>query len=213
MADRHNLLELTADVVAAHVSNNRVAVGDVPALVANVHAALATLGAPPTETLPTKTKVPAVSVRASVKPDLITCLECGSKHKMLKRHLQTAHAITPADYRGLFGLPNSYPMVAPEYAQRRSELAKKSGLGSAGRGSRPEPQPQVETGQAAADEPQLATEGQEGTATTQPESGPTLEPGTKKSKLGSRSIKADTALEGGSPTRAKRRSRSSAQEA
>ena len=135
MADEQTLIELTADLVAAHVSNNKVAIGDVATLVANVHTAFATLGAPAPEPAPEK-KTPAVSVRASVKPDLITCLECGSKQKMLKRHLQTAHGLTPAEYRQQFGLPASYPMVAPDYAQQRSDLAKKIGLGFSRRGSK-----------------------------------------------------------------------------
>lgn len=138
MTDAPVLIELTADVVAAHVSNNQVAIGDVAALVANVHAALAGLGAPAPPAEPEK-KAPAVSVRASVKPEAITCLECGSKQKMLKRHLQTAHQLTPAEYRSRFDLPASYPMVASSYAQQRSELAKRIGLGSNGRGSKAPP--------------------------------------------------------------------------
>lgn len=138
MAHAETLIELTADLVAAHVLNNKVAIGDVAALVANVHAALSTLGAPAPAAAPEK-KAPAVTVRASVKPETLTCLECGSKHKMLKRHLQTAHQLTPAEYRGRFDLPASYPMVAPNYAQQRSELAKRIGLGSSGRGSKESP--------------------------------------------------------------------------
>ncbi|PSJ43336.1 MucR family transcriptional regulator [Allosphingosinicella deserti] len=135
MAQDPALIELTADVVAAHVSNNKVAIGDVATLVANVHAALSTLGAPAPPPEPEKIK-PAVSVRASIKPEAITCLACGSKQKMLKRHLLTAHQLTPAEYRSQFSLPASYPMVAPDYAQQRAELAKRIGLGSRGRGAK-----------------------------------------------------------------------------
>ena len=123
--------ELTADIVAAHVSNNSVAVGDLPTLISNVHAALAGLRSSAPEAAPT-TREPAVSVRSSVKPDVIICLICGSKNKMLKRHLNTAHGLSPAEYRSEFGLKQDYPMVSPEYARRRSELAKSIGLGTKG---------------------------------------------------------------------------------
>ena len=128
MTEEQSLIELTADIVSAHVSNNTVAISDVPALVRSVHAALAGLGEPEGAAEPEK-KVPAVSVRSSVKPDSIACLECGKKQKMLKRHLETAHGLTPAQYREEYGLPANYPMVAPNYAQQRAELAKKIGLG------------------------------------------------------------------------------------
>ena len=121
------LITLTSDIVAAHVSNNSVAVEDVPALITNIYGALAGLGreapaeAPPPE--------PAVSIRASVKPDYIVCLEDGKKMKMLKRHLMTAYNMTPEEYRARWNLPADYPMVAPNYAEKRRELAKKIGLG------------------------------------------------------------------------------------
>lgn len=137
MESDQRLVELTAGLVAAHVSNNKVSIGDVAVLVANVHAALTGVGAPPPEAQNEK-RTPAVSVRASVKRDAITCLGCGSKQRMLKRHLQVAHDLTPADYRSRFDLPASYPMVAPDYARHRSELAKRIGLGSSRRGSRAE---------------------------------------------------------------------------
>jgi predicted transcriptional regulator len=127
MPDEQTLIELTADIVAAHVSNNKVSIGDVPALLANVHAALTGLGKAPEPTVPKKT--PAVSLRASIKPDHIVCLECGAKQRMLKRHLQTAHGMTPEQYRSDFELPKTYPMAAPDYVQQRAELAKKIGLG------------------------------------------------------------------------------------
>ena len=122
------LLTLTADIVAAHVSNNSVAVNDLPNLIQNVHQALSGISAaaPAAEEKPQ----PAVSVRSSVKPDYITCLECGQRQKMLKRHLATAHGQTPAEYRQRFGLANEYPMVAPNYAEQRRTLAKSIGLGT-----------------------------------------------------------------------------------
>ena len=120
------LITLTSDVVAAHVSNNSVSVDDVPALIRNVYGALASLGvSEPEEERPE----PAVSIRASVKPDYIVCLEDGKKLKMLKRHLMTAYGMTPDDYRKRWGLPADYPMVAPEYAEKRRALAKEIGLG------------------------------------------------------------------------------------
>lgn len=127
-AEDHSLLTtLTADIVSAHVANNSVAVPDVSALIGNVYAALAGLGkvtapaAPPCE--------PAVSIRASVKPDYLVCLEDGKKLKMLKRHLMTHYQMTPEDYRTKWHLPATYPMVAPAYAEKRRTFAKQIGLG------------------------------------------------------------------------------------
>ena len=120
------LITLTSDIVAAHVSNNSVAVEDVTALIQNVYGALAGLGTTPA---PEEKLQPAVSVRASIKPDHIICLEDGKKMKMLKRHLMTDHGLTPAEYRVRWGLPADYPMVAPEYAEKRRVLAKEIGLG------------------------------------------------------------------------------------
>ena len=124
---KETLITLTSDIVAAHVANNNVAVDDVPALIANVYGALAGLGetAPAVEVKPE----PAVSIRSSVKPDFIACLECGKKMKMLKRHLATDHDMTTEDYRARWGLNADYPLVAPNYAKTRRELAKKIGLG------------------------------------------------------------------------------------
>ncbi|TKV41571.1 MucR family transcriptional regulator [Sphingobium sp. MP9-4] len=121
------LITLTADIVAAHVSNNSVSVGDVSNLIANVHGALAGLSvaAEPTP----EPWQPAVSIRSSVKPDYIVCLEDGKKLKMLKRHLMTHYQMTPDDYRAKWGLPADYPMTAPSYAAQRKELAHKIGLG------------------------------------------------------------------------------------
>ena len=121
------LVELTADIVSAHVSNNTVAVGDVANLVQRVHEALVTLGQPAPE--PQQEKTPVVSVRASIKPDFLVCMECGRKQKTLKRHLQNAHGMSPDQYRQDYGLPREYPMVAPNYSKRRSEMARAIGLG------------------------------------------------------------------------------------
>lgn len=120
------LLTLTADIVVAHVGHNTVAASDMPSLIKSVHDALAGLGSvEPVDDAPT----PAVSVRSSVKPDTITCLECGAKQKTLKRHLSTAHGMSPDDYRAKWDLKADYPMVAPNYARQRSEMAKQIGLG------------------------------------------------------------------------------------
>jgi predicted transcriptional regulator len=127
--DRDNLetlIALTSDIVAAHVTNNTVAVGDVPTLIQNVYGALQGLGASePVEERPE----PAVSIRASVKPDYLVCLEDGKKMKMLKRYLMTQYGMTPDQYRQRWNLPADYPMVAPEYAEKRRALAKDIGLG------------------------------------------------------------------------------------
>jgi predicted transcriptional regulator len=120
------LITLTSDIVAAHVSNNSVSVDEVPALIQNIYGALASLGSAPA----VEEKLqPAVSVRASVKADHVVCLEDGKKMKMLKRHLMTDHGLTPAEYRARWGLPADYPMVAPDYAEKRRVLAKQIGLG------------------------------------------------------------------------------------
>ena len=119
------LLELTTKIVAAHVSHNAVPTTDLPRLIATVHETLATVG--PEEAAPRPE--PAVSIKQSVKPEYIVCLDDGKKLKMLKRHLRTAYNMTPDDYRKRWGLPSDYPMVAPNYAATRSKLAKKIGLG------------------------------------------------------------------------------------
>jgi predicted transcriptional regulator len=119
------LITLTADIVSAHVSNNSVAVNDLPQLIQNVHNALNGLGNKPEE--PQARPEPAVSIRSSVKPDYITCLEDGKKLKMLKRHLMTHYQMTPDEYRQKWGLNADYPMVAPNYAEQRRSLAKKIG--------------------------------------------------------------------------------------
>ncbi|HZC37152.1 MAG TPA: MucR family transcriptional regulator [Sphingomicrobium sp.] len=122
------LLTLTADIVAAHVSNNSVAVNDLPNLIQNVHSALT--GISHTAAAPEAKPEPKVSIRSSIKPDYITCLDCGKRQKMLKRHLMTNHGMTPDQYRQKFGLSADYPMVAPNYAEQRRTLAKSIGLGT-----------------------------------------------------------------------------------
>lgn len=124
---KENLITLTADIVAAHVSNNSVGVGDIAGLVTSVFDALSGLGERKTPDAPERT--PAVSIRASVRPDYIVCLEDGKRLKMLKRYLMTAYGLTPDQYRERWNLPADYPMVAPNYTQQRRELAKKIGLG------------------------------------------------------------------------------------
>jgi len=120
------LITLTSDIVAAHVSNNSVSVDEVPTLIHNVYGALSNLGSVQQEEAKPE---PAVSVRASVKSDHLVCLEDGKKMKMLKRHLMTEHGMTPAEYRARWGLAADYPMVAPDYAEKRRTLAKEIGLG------------------------------------------------------------------------------------
>jgi predicted transcriptional regulator len=126
--ENEQLVQLTADVVAAHVANNNVAVGDVGNLVQRVYEALAGLEKPAQGTQKEE-KTPIVSVRSSIKPDFIVCMECGAKQRMLKRHLMTAHSMTPDQYRADYGLPREYPMVAPNYSEQRRALAHSIGLG------------------------------------------------------------------------------------
>ena len=121
------LLALTADIVASHFANNTVAPAEVPGVIASVYATLARLGTP--VVVPVPKQEPAVSIRSSIKPDHIVCLEDGKKLKMLKRHLATSYQLTPQQYRERWGLPHDYPMVAPDYAKHRSALAKEIGLG------------------------------------------------------------------------------------
>lgn len=128
------LITLTADIVAAHVSNNSVSVNDLATLISNVHGALQGLGGQPVAVEPQEKPTPAVSVRASIKPDYIVCLEDGKKMKMLKRHLMTAYGMTPDQYRQKWGLSSDYPMVAPNYAEQRRTLAKSIGLGTKRKG-------------------------------------------------------------------------------
>ena len=136
------LLSLTTKIVAAHAGSNNLATSDLPALIGGVFDALRTVGTVEVEK-PVAALVPAVSVRKSVTPEFIVCLEDGKKLKTLKRHLATSYNLTPAAYRQRWGLPNDYPMVAPAYAAQRSALAKSFGLGRkrADAATGPEPEP------------------------------------------------------------------------
>lgn len=129
----NELLGLTTQIVAAHVSNNTVAVNDLPQLIEQVYNTLSSVGqeAKPEPERPT----PAVAIKKSIQPDYIVCLEDGKKLKMLKRHLKTAYNMTPEEYRERWGLAPDYPMVAPNYAKQRSKLAKEIGLGTRARRS------------------------------------------------------------------------------
>ena len=130
MSDEANddtLITLTADIVAAHVSNNSVAVNDLPQLINNIHGALASLAG---RSAPEAKLDPKVPIRSSIKPDYIVCLEDGKRLKMLKRHLMTHYQMTPDQYRQKWGLNSDYPMVAPNYAEQRRTLAKAIGLGT-----------------------------------------------------------------------------------
>lgn len=126
--DRVEIMHLTSDIVSSHVSNNPVATADLPALIESVYATLTGIAAaaeePPVEELK-----PAVSIKKSITPDHLICLEDGKKLKMLKRHLKTAYDMSPEEYRQRWGLSPDYPMVAPNYAAKRQELARKIGLG------------------------------------------------------------------------------------
>ena len=121
------MLELTTEIVAAYVSNNSVAVSELPNLMSEIHQVLNALGKAGSEP---ERPTPAISIKKSITPDYIICLEDGKKLKMLKRHLKTAYDMTPEDYRERWGLAADYPMVAPNYAKHRSSLAKKIGLGT-----------------------------------------------------------------------------------
>lgn len=130
MSDETNddtLITLTADIVAAHVSNNSVAVNDLPQLINNIHGALAGLAG---RSAPEAKPEPKVPIRSSIRPDYIVCLEDGKRLKMLKRHLMTHYQMTPDQYRQKWGLNSDYPMVAPNYAEQRRTLAKAIGLGT-----------------------------------------------------------------------------------
>ena len=129
MSDKPNIneiLELTTEIVSAHVSNNMVAIGDLPSLIQKVYKTMSLVGS---EQAPTERLRPAVPLSKSVFPDYIICLEDGKKLKMLKRHIMTSYNLSPKEYRDRWGLVADYPMVAPNYAKHRSNLAKKIGLG------------------------------------------------------------------------------------
>jgi predicted transcriptional regulator len=127
--DKPDLVELTSEIVSAYVSNNAVVPADLPAMIADVHEALSRaaqrIGGGEREELK-----PAIALKKSVTPDYIVCLEDGKKFKSLKRHLRTHYNLSPEEYREKWGLPHDYPMVAPNYAAARSQLAKQMGLGT-----------------------------------------------------------------------------------
>ncbi len=130
MSDKPNInevLELTTEIVSAHVGNNTVAISDLPNLIQEVYKALSSIGSE--QAMPERPR-PAVPIKKSIFPDYIICLEDGKKLKMLKRHLKTSYNMSPEDYRERWGLGADYPMVAPNYAKHRSNLAKKIGLGT-----------------------------------------------------------------------------------
>ncbi len=131
--DRAGLLSQTVEIVSSYVSNNTVLLSDLPRLIEDTYAALEAQGGA-AEGLDPERPRPAVPIKKSVQPDYIVCLEDGKQLKMLKRHLKTAYNMTPEEYRARWNLPSDYPMVAPNYAKRRSQLAKQIGLGTGGRG-------------------------------------------------------------------------------
>ena len=124
-----NLTELTTKVVSAYVGNNSVAVSDLPGVIATVYDSLRKAGAPQPAAQAQSPQTPAAPIRKSVQPDAIICLECGKSLKMLKRHIATDHGLSVDDYRAKWNLPAEYPMVAPNYAKQRSDLAAQIGLG------------------------------------------------------------------------------------
>ena len=128
-----NYVELAADVVSAYVSNNSVQPSELPSLIASVHASLQFV-ADGAKEQPSEPLVPPLPIKKSVQPDYIVCLEDGKRFKSLKRHLRTKYEMTPDQYRTKWGLPHDYPMVAPNYAARRSELARSLGLGQKRKG-------------------------------------------------------------------------------
>ena len=132
MEETSAILEMTADIVSAYVGNNSVSAQELPALINSVHGALtqASTGGAEAQAEPQE---PAVSIRKSITPDYLICLDDGRKFKSLKRHLRTKYDMSPDEYRAKWGLPKDYPMVAPNYAKARSDLAKQRGLGQGGR--------------------------------------------------------------------------------
>ena len=131
-SDRASLLSQTVEIVSSYVSNNTVLLGDLPRLIEETYTALEAQGSAAEGLDPGRPR-PAVPIKKSVQPDYIVCLEDGKQLKMLKRHLKTAYNMTPEEYRERWNLPSDYPMVAPNYAKRRSQLARQIGLGTGGR--------------------------------------------------------------------------------
>jgi len=132
MAENLEVIEMTADIVSAYVGNNSVTVADLPGLIQSIHKTISEIGSG-VSAEPAVAQAPAVSVRKSINPDFLICLEDGRKFKSLKRHLRTKYDLSPEAYKAKWGLPKDYPMVAPNYAAARSALAKASGLGQGGR--------------------------------------------------------------------------------
>lgn len=133
MDDQRDLVGMAAKIVSAYVSANQVAPQDIPSLIRTVHAALNEVAGSPVAVAEVSQE-PAVAVKKSITPDYIICLEDGKKFKSLKRHLRTRYSMTPDEYRSKWGLPHDYPMVAPNYAKERSNLAKRMGLGQTRKG-------------------------------------------------------------------------------
>lgn len=132
-ANGKSFIDLTANIVSAYLSNNPTPAAEIPGLISQIHAALVRVSSGRSEA-PVEPAKPAVSIKKSISPDYIVCLEDGKRFKSLKRHLRTQYNMTPEQYRDKWGLPPDYPMVAPNYAERRSNLAKEIGLGTARRG-------------------------------------------------------------------------------
>jgi predicted transcriptional regulator len=132
MEDKSAIIEMTTDIVSAYVGNNSVSANDIPSLIQSVHKALTGV-AGGVEVVEVAPKEPAVAVKRSITPDFLICLEDGRKFKSLKRHLRTKYDMSPEEYRAKWGLAKDYPMVAPNYAKARSDLAKQMGLGQGGR--------------------------------------------------------------------------------
>ncbi len=131
MADQGapNYIELTADIVSAYVANNTISSGEIPSLISEIHSALTRVSTGQEVQAPAEPAKPAVPIKKSITNDYLICLEDGKKFKSLKRHLRTAYNMSPEQYREKWGLPADYPMVAPNYAEARSQLAKQMGLG------------------------------------------------------------------------------------
>lgn len=134
MDQRANLIEWAVDIVTAYVGANKVQPDEIPALVSTVFGALRDISTGGVVTVQEAAREPAVPIKRSVTPEFIVCLEDGKKFKSLKRHLRTRYGMTPEEYRAKWGLPHDYPMVAPNYAKARSDLAKRMGLGTSRRG-------------------------------------------------------------------------------
>ena len=132
MDEKSEIIEMTADIVSAYVGNNAVSAGELPNLIQSIHRALASVSTG-TEVVEQAPKEPAVPIKRSITAGFLICLEDGRKFKSLKRHLRTKYNMSPEEYRAKWGLPKDYPMVAPDYAKARSDLAKQMGLGQGGR--------------------------------------------------------------------------------